>query len=173
MYTPLQQQHEEFWLLLCAAPSSYLIPLWAAVLLSPSSIKRGRRCKETVGECFTYIGTQRLKDCPMYPSGVNYEVTGTRRQTFLTFFLSSMTMGQIVPIIHFLPSSNSFSYVHQYFHSFIQANPYIFIGKYAAGRETKPDTRTETLQDREKKQLLVTKTISNHISVDKGPVPIS
>lgn len=84
-----------------------------------------------------------------------------------------MTMGQIVPIIHFLPSSNSFSYVHQYFHSFIQANPYIFIGKYVAGRETKPDTRTETLQDREKKQLLVTKTISNHISVDKGPVPIS
>lgn len=31
---------------------------------------------------------------------------------------------------------------------------------HAAGRGTKPDTRTETLQDRKEKQLLVTKTES-------------
>lgn len=93
IYTPLQQQHKEFWMLLRAAPPSWLIPQWAAVLLSSSSKKR---CKETVGECFTYTGTHSyLKDSPIYLSVVNYEVTETRRQTFLTSFCLPWQWGRL------------------------------------------------------------------------------
>lgn len=70
------------------------------------SRKGGRRCKETVGECFLYTGTSLPPRLPYI--SICDEVTEIRRQTFLFFFLSSMTVGYIVPMIpFFLPTTPS------------------------------------------------------------------
>lgn len=125
------------------------------------SRKGGRRCKETVGECFLYTGTSLPQRLPYI--SICDEVTEIRRQTFLFFFFCLPWQWGIL-FLWFLssfpqplllcPLTSSLFYSGK---SFIFSLVNLI---HATGRETKPDTRTETLQDRKEKELLITKTKS-------------